>query len=132
MTLTDDDKLAAQAAYAAATRAGDVDAMRAASEPDAIVWHNFDDAVVSAEQSGRTLRWLHRTMPDVAWHDVAVLPTPEGFVWQAIITGTGPGGPVRAHTCAVVRLSPAGKVQRTDEYLDPAALAALTSTPVRS
>lgn len=132
MTLTDDDKLAAQAAYAAATRAGAVDAVAAASEPGAVVWHNFDDTVVSAEQAGRTLRWLHRTMPDVAWHDVAVHPTPEGFVWQAIITGTGPGGPVRAHTCAVVRLSPAGKVERTDEYVDPAALAALTNSALRS
>ena len=132
MTLTDDEKLAAQAAYAAATRAGDVDAMAAASEPDAVVWHNFDDSVVSAERSGRTLRWLHRTMPDVVWHDVAVLPTPEGFVWRAIITGSGPGGPVRAHTCMVVRLSASGRLQRTDEYLDQAALAALTSAPVRS
>jgi hypothetical protein len=132
VTLTDDDKLAAQAAYAAATRAGDVDAMRAASEPDAIVWHNFDDAVVSAEQSGRTLRWLHRTMPDVAWHDVAVLPTPAGFVWQGTITGTGPDGPVRVPTCMVVRLSASGRVQRTDEYLDPAPLVALTGTGARS
>jgi ketosteroid isomerase-like protein len=132
VTLTDDDKLAAQAAYAAATRAGDVDAVAAAAEPDAVVWHNYDDAVVTAEQSALTLRWLHRTMPDVAWHDVAVLPTPEGFVWQAVVTGTAPGGPVRAHTCMVVRLSASGKVERTDEYLDPAALAALAGTPVRS
>ncbi|MGH9262408.1 MAG: nuclear transport factor 2 family protein, partial [Acidimicrobiales bacterium] len=61
-----------------------------------------------------------------------VLPTPEGFVWQAVVTGTAPGGPVRAHTCMVVRLSASGKVQRTHEYLDPAALAALAGTPVRS
>jgi ketosteroid isomerase-like protein len=132
VTLTDDDKLAAQAAYAAATRAGDVAAVAAATEPDAVVWHNHDDAVVTAEQSGRALRWLHRTMPDVAWHDVAILPTPEGFVWQAVVTGTAPGGPVRAHTCMVVRLSSSGKVERTDEYLDPAALVALAGTPVRS
>jgi ketosteroid isomerase-like protein len=132
VTLTDDVKLAAQAAYAAATRAGDVDAVAAASEPDAVVWHNYDDAVVTAERSGRTLRWLHRTMPDVAWHDVAVLPTPAGFVWQAVLTGTAPGGPVRAPTCMVVELSASGRIRRTDEYLDPAALAALTGTPVRS
>ena len=49
-----------------------------------------------------------------------------------MITGTTPGGPVRAHTCMVVTLSASGKVQRTDEYLDPAALAALASTPMRS
>jgi ketosteroid isomerase-like protein len=132
VTLTDDDKLAAQAAYAAATRAGDVAAVAAATEPDAVVWHNYDDAVLTAEQSARALRWLHRTMPDVAWHDVAVLPTPEGFVWQAVVTGTAPGGPVRAHTCMVVRLSSSGNVERTDEYLDPAALVALAGVQVRS
>jgi hypothetical protein len=90
------------------------------------VWHNYDEELVTAEQSARTLRWLHRTMPDVAWRDVAVLPTPEGFVWQAVLTGTATGGPVRAHTCMVVTLSAAGKVSRVDEYLDPAALVALT------
>jgi ketosteroid isomerase-like protein len=130
--LSDDDKLAAQAAYAAATRAGDVDALAAISEPDAVVWHNHDDAVVPADRSGRVLRWLHRVMPDVAWHDVAVLPTPAGFVWRATITGTGPDGPVRVPTCMVVRLSASGRVQRTDEYLDPAPLVALTDTGARS
>lgn len=124
--LTEAAKLAIHAAYAAATRAGDVDAVAALSEADAVVWHNYDEELVTAEQSARTLRWLHRTMPDVAWHDVAVLPTPAGFVWQAVLTGTAPGAPVRAHTCLVVTLSAAGKVSRADEYLDPAALVALT------
>jgi ketosteroid isomerase-like protein len=120
--LTDEDKLAIHARYAAATRAGDAAAMAAISEPHAVVWHNHDEVEVALEQSARTLRWLHRTMPDVAWDDVSVLPTPEGFVWRAVLTGNAPGGPVRAHTCMVVTVSEAGKVVRTDEYLDPAAL----------
>jgi ketosteroid isomerase-like protein len=120
--LSDDEKLAVQKAYADASRKGDVDALAALSEPDAVVWHNYDDVVVSAEQSRKTVRWLHRTMPDAAWEDVAVLPTPNGFVWQSIMTGTAPGGAVRAHTCVVVTLSDAGKVARTEEYLDTAAL----------
>lgn len=128
MTLADDTKLATQAAYAAATRAGDGDAIAALNEADAVVWHNYDEVLVPAEKSARTLRWLHRTMPDVAWHDVAVLPTPEGFVWQAVLTGTVRGAPVRAHTCMVVTLSDTGKVRRTDEYLDPAALSALAGS----
>jgi ketosteroid isomerase-like protein len=123
---TAEHKLAVHAAYAAATRAGDVAAMEAISEPEAVVWHNYDDVAVGAEKANRTLCWLHRTMPDVTWDDVAVLPTPEGFVWRAIITGNAPGGAVRAHTCVVVRLSNAGKVERTDEYLDTVALRPLT------
>ena len=91
-------KLAIQAAYAAATRAGDVAAMEAISDSEAVVWHNHDEVAVSAAQANRMLHRLHRVMPDVAWDDVAVLPTPSGFVWRAILTGTAPGGPVRAHT----------------------------------
>ena len=126
MNLSDDEKLAVQKAYADASRRGDIDALAALSEPDAEVWHNNDDLVVSAEQSRKVVRWLHRTMPDVSWDDVAVLPTPSGFVWQAVMHGTAPGGPVRAHTCVVVTLSDAGKVARTDEYLDTAALGPLS------
>ena len=44
-----------------------------------------------------------------------MLPTPSGFVWQAVLTGTAPGGRVRAYTCMVVTLSPGGKVHRTEE-----------------
>jgi uncharacterized protein len=125
--ITTEHKLAVHAAFATATRAGDVAAMEALSEPDAVVWHNYDDRTVSGEDARRTLRWLHRTMPNVAWNDVSVLPTPEGFVWRAIVTGNAPGGPVRAHTCVVVTLSHAGKVERIDEYLDTVALRHLSA-----
>jgi ketosteroid isomerase-like protein len=123
--VTDDEKLAVHAAYAAASRCGDVDALAALSEPDAVVWHNHDDLTVPAATSNRTLAWLHRTLPDIAWEDLAVRPTSDGFVWQALMTATAPGGPLRVHTCVVVTLSAAGRVQRTEEYLDSAALAAM-------
>jgi ketosteroid isomerase-like protein len=124
--LSDEDKLAVQKSYADASRRGDVDAIAALTEPDAVVWHNHDDVTISAEQSRKTVRWLHTTMPDVAWQDVAVLPTPNGFVWRSIMTGTAPGGPLRVHTCVVATLSDAGKVARMEEYLDSAALRPLT------
>ena len=123
--LSDDEKLAVHRAYADASRGGDLDALAALSEPDAVVWHNNDDLVVSAEHSRKTLRWLHRTMPDVRWDDVAVLPTPTGFVWQSIMRGTVAGADVRVHTCVVVTLSDAGKVARAEEYLDSASLTPL-------
>jgi len=125
MALDDQAKLAIQASYAAASRAGDLDALAALSEPGAVVWHNHDDAVVSLAQTGRTLRWLHKVVRGLDWIDVAVLPTPEGFVWRAILTGTAPGGPLRVPTCMVVTLSEAGLISRLDEYLDAAALTPL-------
>jgi ketosteroid isomerase-like protein len=123
--LRDHEKLAVAAAYADATRAGDVDAIAALSEPDATVWHAYDEAVATCEQSARTLRWLHRRVVDLDWVDVAITPTAQGFVWQAVMTGTAPGGVLRVQTCAVVSLSATGKVARTEEYLDAAALAPL-------
>jgi hypothetical protein len=73
---------------------------------------------------------LRKTVPDINWGDVAILPTSTGFVWQAVSSGTGPGGPLRAHSCMVVTLSVAGRVARTDEYVDSAQLRPLSARHV--
>ena len=102
-----------------------MDALAAVYEPDAVVWHAYDDSSADVAGSARTLRWLHRTVPDLAFDDVAVVPTASGFVWQVTMRGTGPGGPFHLHSCQVVTLSPAGRVARVDEYVDSAGLAPL-------
>ncbi|MGI8754625.1 MAG: hypothetical protein ACR2MB_01945 [Acidimicrobiales bacterium] len=51
--------------------------------------------------------------------------TADGFVWRSVLTGTAPGGALRVPTCVVATVSERGLVARIDEYLDPAALAAL-------
>jgi len=109
-------------AYIAATNAGDTSAF---AEPDVVIWHNFDGLEVDGAASARTLSWLHRTVPDIAWVDNRVTPTPSGFVWQSVMTGSAPSGALHAHTCAVFTLSPAGKIARIEEYVDAAALAPL-------
>jgi len=125
--VTAEENLAHAAAYAAASATGDVEAIAALSEPDAVTWHNFDDTEVDLATSARTVKWLFRKMPDIAWEDIAVLPTPNGYVRQSIITGNAPGGPVRVHTCLVVTLSPNGKAARTEEYIDLAGMAPLNA-----
>jgi hypothetical protein len=125
-----EDNVRIGAAYAAATRSGRADAIAAVTEPDAVVSHSFDGRVADRAYSERTAAWLRTAVPDITWDDVAIHPTPTGFVWQAVITGTAPGGALRAHTCAVVTLSPAGKVARMDEYVDSApATAAVRLAP---
>jgi len=123
--LTDDQKLAIAARFAAASRENDADAYRALCATGALTWHNFDDAEVTTEQTVRTVGWLHRTVPDLVWHDVALYPTPTGFVSQTIMTGTAPGGALRVHSCVIVTLDDAGLVTRVEEYLDPTQTAAL-------
>ena len=112
-------------AYVAAVNAGDVERVASLSEPDVVVWHNFDELEVDAAASARTLRWLHDTVPDIAWLDSRLTTTPTGFVWQATMTGSAPGGELRAHTCAVYTVSAAGKIARIEEYVDPRSLAPL-------
>jgi ketosteroid isomerase-like protein len=125
LRLTDDEKLAIAARFVAASRTNDADAYRALCAPDAATWHNFDDAEVSTEQTVRTVAWLHRTVPDLAWTDVALYATPSGFVSQTIMSGTAPGGALRVHSCVIVTLDDAGLVTRVEEYLDPTQTAVL-------
>jgi uncharacterized protein len=123
--LSDDQKLAIAARFAVAIRTNDADSYVAICAPGAVTWHNFDDAEVSTEQTLRTVAWLHRKLPDLAWIDVALHATATGFVSQTILTGTAPGGPLRAHSVVVVTLNDDGLVTRVEEYLDPAQTAVL-------
>jgi ketosteroid isomerase-like protein len=118
--MNDADKLALAAKYATASRTNDADALRALCAEGALTWHNFDELEVTTDQTVRTVAWLHRAVPNLAWIEVALKPTSDGWVSQTILTGTAPGGPLRAHSCVVVTLDPDGMVARTDEYLDPA------------
>jgi hypothetical protein len=124
-SLTDDHKLAIAARFAAASRTNDGDGYRALCAPGAATWHNFDDAEVSTDQTVATVAWLHRKVSGLTWTDVALLPTPTGWVSQTIMTGEAPGGPLRVHSCVVVTLTAEGLVQRVEEYLDPTQTAVL-------
>lgn len=125
LQLTDDQKLAIAARFAAASRENDADAYRSLCATGALTWHNFDDAEVTTEHTVKTVGWLHRSVPDLAWQDVALYPTPTGFVSQTIMTGTAPGGALRVHSCVIVTLDDAGLVTRVEEYLDPTQTAVL-------
>lgn len=125
LQLTDDDKLAIAARFAAASRTNDADAYRALCAPNAATWHNFDDADAGTEQTVKVVAWLHRTVPDLTWTDVALLPTPSGWVSQTVMTGTAPGGDLRVHSCVIVTLNDDGLVARVEEYLDPMQTAVL-------
>ena len=125
VALSDDDKLEIARRFAAASRENDAEAYAALCTPDSVTWHNFDGLEVSTEKTVRTVAWLHRTVPDLAWVDVALSPTPTGFVSQTIMTGSAPGGPLNVHSCVVVTLDGSGLVARVDEYLDPSQTAVL-------
>lgn len=125
IVLDDERKLAIARAYGQASRANDAAALGAMSAPGAVTWHNFDEAEVTIEQMAKSLGWLHRTVEGLAWDDVAVKATSDGFLWQSVLTGATVGGPLRCQSCVIVTLDDDGRVVRTDEYLDSAQTAVL-------
>jgi ketosteroid isomerase-like protein len=120
VNLTDEEKLAIARKFADASRTNDAARYAAMCAPDAVTWHNYDEVEVTVEQTVRTVAWLHRTVRDLAWTDVALHCTASGFVSQTILTGSAPGGELRAHSCVVVTLLDDGLVIRVEEYLDTA------------
>jgi ketosteroid isomerase-like protein len=125
MNLSDEAKLAIAARYAIASRTNDAELFRSLNAPESVTWHNFDGLEVSTEQTVRTIAWLHSAVANLVWTDVALLPTPNGFVSQTIMTGNAPGGPLSMHSCVVVTLNDVGLIVRAEEYLDTAQSAAL-------
>lgn len=125
LALSDDDKLAIARRFAAASRENDAEAYAALCTASSVTWHNFDGLEVPTDTTVRTVAWLHRTVPDLAWTDVALHPTPTGFVSQTVMTGTAPGGALNVHSCVVVTLDDDGLVARVEEYLDPGQTAVL-------
>jgi ketosteroid isomerase-like protein len=119
LNLTDADKLAAASRFFAASRSHNAEGYAAVCTPDATAWHNFDEVEVTTAQTVRTITWLQRTVPDLTFTDLAVLPTPHGFVAQSIMSGTAPGGQMRVHSCVVATLNNDGLITHIEEYLDP-------------
>lgn len=125
IALDDDAKLAVAGRYAAATRSNDTAAFLALCTPDAVTWHNTDDRAEPIENAAKGIAWLHRKVADLSWTDLALLPTPTGFVSQTVMTGTAVGGPLRVHSCVIVTLNDDGQVTRIDEFIDSTQIAPL-------
>ena len=119
MTLSNDQKLELQQQFAAATASGNPDEAALLCAEGAEVWHNYDELSIPYIDTGKSLVWLHRKVPDIAWETRKVTATADGWMWQAAITGTAPGGPLRAQTCMIATLNDDGLIVQLDEYIDP-------------
>lgn len=107
------------ALFAQATASGDPARAAELCRTDAVVWHNYDDLEIPYADTAKSLLWLHRKVPDISWITRSLMTTSTGWVWQATITGTAPGGDLRAETCMIARLDDDGLIVRIDEYIDP-------------
>ena len=110
----------------AAIVATDVDALRRVYAPDVVIWHNFDQVEQTLDQNLKVMHWMGKVMADKSYDDIRRQPTPTGYVQQHVLRGTATDGTkVEMPACLIVTIE-GERITRLDEYLDPAAAAALS------
>jgi uncharacterized protein len=106
--------------FAAASIAGDADAVRACYAPDAEIWHNVDGKVQSVDENLRIAKWVAKNLQGYRQEEVHRVATTEGFVQQHVMRGQNrSGAEVTVPACMVARVK-AGRIVRLDEYIDSA------------
>jgi ketosteroid isomerase-like protein len=113
--------------FFAAIEAGDIAAVRDLYAPDAEIWHNTDGVVQGPDDNARTLSWIAANLRDVSYTEVRRSATDDGFVQQHVLVATNRAGDrVEVPACIVTRIAD-GRITRLDEYLDSAAVGAITA-----
>lgn len=107
-----------------AIEAGDIDAMQDHFSPDAEIWHNTDEAIVSVPQTALVLSGMVSRIDAIQYAERRVTPFEGGFIQQHALIGRrkSDGGAVRL-PCAILCRVEQGKITRLDEYFDSAHVA---------
>ena len=119
-----DDIRAMATRFFDAIEAGDIETMRDSFTPDAEIWHNTDELIVTRDQTAAVLTGMVARISDREYADRRLTVFPGGFVQQHVLKGvrTNDGGAVRL-PCAIVCKVAGGKITRLDEYFDSAHVA---------
>lgn len=104
-------------ALMAAVKAGDVDTVKALYAPDVVLWHTNDRVNMTAEQSVRTLAWIHKHVKGVRYEDLRVVALDDGFVQQHVMRADSP---VVDMPCMLRAWCTKGRITRIEEYFDSA------------
>ena len=107
-----------------AIEAGDIETMRESFTPDAEIWHNTDELIVTRDETAQTLTGMVARIKDREYADRRLTTFPGGFVQQHVLKGrrVHDDGEVRL-PCAIVCKVENGKITRLDEYIDSAHVA---------
>ncbi len=107
-----------------AIEAGDIETMQSSFVPDAEIWHNTDERVVSAAQTAQTLTGMVTRIKDRSYADRRLTVYPGGFVQQHVLTGKRVEDNVEVRLpCAIICKVENEKITRLDEYFDSAHVA---------
>jgi len=102
----------------AAIEAGDVDTVGDLYADDVVVWHNFDQATQTKEQSLAVLRWMTKNLADRRYEVVARFAVEGGFVQQHTLYVTYENGFVGQMDVCFIGYVRDGKLSRIYEYFD--------------
>ena len=101
----------------AAIGAADEVALREVYDPQAAVWHNFDERDQTVDENLAMLHDMHRRLQGFQYTEVRRALTADGFVQQHVLVGQAMGGALRMP--AMIRFYVAnGRITRLEEYLD--------------
>ena len=104
----------------ATIEAGDIDAVRACYAEDARIWHNFDDALQTVDENLKVLAWMMKNASRRKYEIQRLEEIEGGYLQQHVLHLTTRDGEEHAMpACVIVRVE-GGKIQRLEEYLDPA------------
>lgn len=100
---------------------GDIEAMQNSFTPDAEIWHNTDELIVTPAQTAVTLTGMVTRIKDREYANRRLTAFPGGFVQQHVLTGKRVQDDVVVRLpCAIVCKVENGKITRLDEYFDSA------------
>lgn len=119
-----DDIRAMATRFFDAIEAGDIAAMLSSFTPDAEIWHNSDEAIVTPAQTAQTLTGMVARIKDREYADRQLTAFPGGFVQQHVLKGRRVHDDVEVRLpCAIICKVENGKITRLDEYFDSAHVA---------
>ena len=113
--------------FFSAIERGDLDAVRAAYAPHAVVWHNTDRREQNVDENLRVLAWVVGNIAERTYGEIRRVVVEDGFVQQHVLSGVGPHG-ARFSLPAMMRVwVHDGQITRLDEYLDSAQVDMITA-----
>ena len=103
---------------------GDIDTMVNSFTPDAEIWHNTDELIVTPAQTAQTLTGMVARIKDREYAERRLTAFPGGFVQQHVLKGRRVHDDVAVRLpCAIICKVVDGQITRLDEYFDSAHVA---------
>jgi ketosteroid isomerase-like protein len=120
-----DDVFAFADRFIDALNAGDAARVREFYQPDATVWHNFDNADQPLTENLKLLEWMVRKAPERRYRVLRREIVPGGWFQQHVLEARlADGREMKLYACCVITLQD-GRIKRIEEYVDPAQAAVL-------